>query len=899
LRQLLLARSPKTRTRAREAGPVLIRQLHRENLNISTTSNRPRAGLSFLKVVEYLQSAPLSRPPLAPAPRPTFTHPPLLEYDTAYTHPTFNPIVAMESDLALQYLFGPAATGPYPAQVVQHLQKKGLELGNEIHDLWNTLRALDFNFGDRVRTRWANKRLKDRQRILDTAWPGMPKFHRPECFGNSFTPYNSVPHIPPPEYVWPYINMEDLEDKTALLIFLGARVRYNPEAFALSEQAFMPAGELEELGYPQTRMHLKDDHYGAVKQVDRETAINDEFDAVSVSAGRGLLVLFVQKKIYQFLIECSKQLLQDCDLTELKVDYAQHPLVVQDPKAHQAEVAAKAPYHPRKLDLSRARHLVSTQFAEAGMNVWQLREDPAYFATAYQHTADHDHRQIPDARGMKDATTAHPRFVALTLNMLVAQSHYTLVIWDQLRAQLEKIESLRKQYEIAHPYVLEIGSLEPIELRKAIQFFLILLLNATKIVMTEIQGYVASPKLRQYFKRTTNTNPDLPDQIVARPLLHEVAKRFEVCGLLQNIVETDGLGVFRQFPSLRFRLDLLDTYLRKNVEGWEWISDPIQQAMTKLSVLTECSLAFELQPWYKKLQIHTEMASKDEHYLDGIWDPFKHWLTIFGKIGQDGFISSPELGDPANGRFDYPVYKTKTRKKNVDQLCLAEANLDAFWSSVDATLEGLADGHAQEALQRLLDEGGDMRRTKPWSEHHREWSEKFQAKTPASLPSEDLYDHQPLSQTFHDSSKEITGSFDKSSILTKTKEKTRGATAAEDAPADPTRDLSPEPPRKYKVSKKAHSVFTQLFHNPDDNTKAAGEVKWQDFVTALTNLGFSAQQMHGSQWQFNPSEEMHLPRGIAFHQPHPGIALSHDQARHCGARLHRAYGWDSSTFELN
>jgi hypothetical protein len=75
-------------------------------------------------------------------------------------------------------------------------------------------------------------------------------------------------------------------------------------------------------------------------------------------------------------------------------------------------------------------------------------------------------------------------------------------------------------------------------------------------------------------------------------------------------------------------------------------------------------------------------------------------------------------------------------------------------------------------------------------------------------------------------------------------------------------------------------------------------VKWHDFVNALKDLGFSAEQMYGSQWQFNPSDEMGLERGISFHQPHPGNTFSHQQANHIGGRLGRVYGWDARTFEL-
>jgi len=98
------------------------------------------------------------------------------------------------------------------------------------------------------------------------------------------------------------------------------------------------------------------------------------------------------------------------------------------------------------------------------------------------------------------------------------------------------------------------------------------------------------------------------------------------------------------------------------------------------------------------------------------------------------------------------------------------------------------------------------------------------------------------------------------------------------------------------VNKKGLQVFTRIFYDPETNESIAGDVKWSDFKAAMTSVGFSAEHMHGSQWQFNPAAHLNLTRGIAFHEPHPSPKFSHDQARGVGARLHRAYGWVGSMF---
>lgn len=93
------------------------------------------------------------------------------------------------------------------------------------------------------------------------------------------------------------------------------------------------------------------------------------------------------------------------------------------------------------------------------------------------------------------------------------------------------------------------------------------------------------------------------------------------------------------------------------------------------------------------------------------------------------------------------------------------------------------------------------------------------------------------------------------------------------------------------MNKKGLQMFARIFHDPEINENIAGDVKWSDFKAAMTSVGFSAEHMHGSQWQFNPAAHLNLTRSIAFHESHPSPKISHVQARGVGARLHRAYGW--------
>jgi hypothetical protein len=233
---------------------------------------------------------------------------------------------------------------------------------------------------------------------------------------------------------------------------------------------------------------------------------------------------------------------------------------------------------------------------------------------------DQDPRLIPDAQGKQDPATADPRSVPSTLNALVARSHYTLVFWNQLLSQLPKIEALTKTHAKIFPDSLYPEDLKFLELRKAYQVFLIILDNLKTTILTQVQSYVSSAELRQYFERSPSADPRKPDQINARVSLRQDAGRKQICDLLQAIFKDLNLGISGDFPDIRFRLDLMATYLRKNVQAWQWLSPTIRQALAMLSVLAECSLAFELQLSYKHLRIHTESIAlrDDPHYFDGI-----------------------------------------------------------------------------------------------------------------------------------------------------------------------------------------------------------------------------------------------------------------------------------------
>lgn len=75
---------------------------------------------------------------------------------------------------------------------------------------------------------------------------------------------------------------------------------------------------------------------------------------------------------------------------------------------------------------------------------------------------------------------------------------------------------------------------------------------------------------------------------------------------------------------------------------------------------------------------------------------------------------------------------------------------------------------------------------------------------------------------------------------------------------------------------------------------------WLDFLHALVSIGFQAEKLYGSVWQFVPNSKFFgvERRSIHFHEPHPGGKMAFWVARRCGRRLERAFGWGGETFVL-
>jgi hypothetical protein len=660
-----------------------------------------------------------------------------------------------------------SCTKPYPTE---DIKKEAARLSARIQDKYKQLRYTVFMNTDMVRSRWMEKNQSDRKAALKKAWANIPTSHRPEVFGEKGSVLQPG-QLPRDREMLPYLNLEDLAEKDSLLMLVGSRARHPPHALALTELDFAPLGEVEPaagngpLRDPLLKMQLSQPHnYGSLVSF-RSAAEADDFvgEAKGLSPVAGLQVLYMQDRLLAFLLNVIIPILRKEELKAIDYskDLAQPELLVgQDSEILTTsifDIAKKEPYHPPKdLQLDRLLLMVSAECQRAHDRVWDIREDPRFFEALYNTTVQNSSDLIPDAHGRahpitKESSPDHAQYVAWVLQDMVVRSHYSLVQWDHLEGLIKTIQALFE----AHPDGINVRDLTPKDLVEAIQKLQILLAQLQSRAAEQVRLFMASPDLRTQFDRVPAwLGSSTKIQHSAAYFNNRESLQANLCDFLTVICGRD-LNCDNPMPppDVRYRLDMLETFLQKasNAKARKYITSPVNDALNKLWILSECQHRLSRQPWYLKVSAIFLDPDKLAALVDPASDPAAAWIKIFTEGREEGFVTSPELGKPGP-QFYYNVKATESREKNVKMLCAAEVNLDKFWNHVDTNLNKLANNYQQGVIQRLLTERGNMHRTIPWDK--RDHSKKM-----VSSSLKGVYDHEfhPLSHTFHDSSLQITG----------------------------------------------------------------------------------------------------------------------------------------------
>ncbi|KAF4972300.1 hypothetical protein FSARC_1079 [Fusarium sarcochroum] len=400
-----------------------------------------------------------------------------------------------------------------------------------------------------------------------------------------------------------------------------------------------------------------------------------------------------------------------------------------------------------------------------------------------------------------------------------------------------------------------------------------------------------SPPLREFFAmegRGLDGPEDIPMNRQEESLIQWV---------FRLLFDDPDEGAFAGLPSIyreNLAMNELERLLETDPALKKLLTPSIRAAAGDLAIIAQCTHQLQkMQPWAEKFV--PSAGEKNEAELDEFierkMDP---WIQIVGAYQGQPIFDLVRLGEPIPGRFTYQVQRRRN-KENVDAMRRAEESLNAFWAKADRHLYDRTTnlGPKGSAVIKLLSQPRLLQRTPEWVEP---------TKTEKVTKAPDV--EQPLSPFcfgLPGNRAELEAASHASPPPAKAKVKTRG-TASKTPKADDVTEAIAETTLDdvqptFRVDQRALKVFRVLFYNPEV-TSTPGEVPWNDFLHALATIGFTAQKLYGSVWQFSPTQ-LDADASIQFHEPHPKGKLPFMTARRYGRRLHRTYGWTGDVFVLD
>jgi hypothetical protein len=764
---------------------------------------------------------------------------------------------------------------------------------------WTKLNAILKRFEAVIRKRWLKKSIKQRRDVLLTARPHMPHVHRPDFVG-----FRDLGHLHVSRkvtcggevHLTPYINLEDLQQGHNLLLFIHSRGRKKPSVFASTDTGKAHLGhgwsvEPEEGGIAMlltnSRRQQTPRKYGALVPVSKLppwVGRTHSFDPMY-----GLLTLEIQQSIYDCLLRCVQQILHDVHPADYKL--APH-MTVPAPLSNPTGVWDTVSQHtleadyrlPQETSLSRMRLLINGRRLAAEDHIIALREDPGYFLEQLKEWKEHLY--IPFE------TT--PQVWAMMAAQLCCTALDALHSWKWIADLLAKMRPLCKQVAAA----TDRGT----RLRKLDEFYWVVLAESISHMISKPMRNLAfmfplSPGLR-HAMREPHKHGSCMEYCVegaehgwhmkrsSAPAIHRAVRIFHMlAGLDAYGLELHGLR-----PVVQEAHHMLehDTEVNKLIDDW-LLSD-----FFELAVLADLQDRIDQfhpfsKTWYAKDVVDTRQVAQ---YMDRFCER-GYYLT---QAVQWGCIFTVSLGNPMDGRFNYPSDKRRTAD-NVRELQSAEAALKVYWTELEKGMKKYGISLGKFLEEHLSKAQNKIRTTNDWEE------EPADQPTPAKAPSWKTGEV-PTATVPH-----IGTENKKTEIMfeEKVKLKTQGkAQEAEEAlPSTPPNAVQmPTRVRKpISIPRRSFKVMSALLPSPSTISHAPREVSWDDFVYTLNTIGLVPEKLYGSVWIFKPLPEgeglVSVDRSIQFHEPkgvRRGNKIDFTQVRRFGDRLKRAFGWDGETF---
>lgn len=779
---------------------------------------------------------------------------------------------------------------------VDEVRREATERSSDVFEKWKRLHDLLLHHEAVIRKRWLKKTQEQRKRVLLSAWPGMATSHRPDyqafrkdptadrLFGlprlirplQTTTPYRN-------EFLYPYINLEDLLKTNNLLLFLNSRGHNKPDEFAYFDSKThhlgRSTGAIQPAYLHGYTMLLTDQTtpttYGRLIKWGRELeGFMQMLYGTGFQPGEGLLVLEIQQTLLGFLVRCAESILHDLLPLQPQNSIPSALLTPASITQHNTEwpsvavTVAEAPYRvPVHFDFPRIQSLVDAKFSEAEDHIWSLREDPGYFQDVLREWGEHRHEQLQDSNGKLHSTLGKPEFWDRVQREAIIHAYLRFTMWDLARKDLSEFANVRAQ---CGPRI-RLGTDEPNAYEEALyKFWLAATDMRQQCLQTFHRGTPCSPPLRKYYYRKRNHDPH--DSVFYDIQIKDVGMYNYFLWLLEHLTHEDQI----EFCGFSELLDELERTTRSSSQGpgnshHQPISSWVAACLSDLAVVSELE---------RQLNCHqprvVPCCDRDDDELKQRWMP-SFWVE---GILMEADLELKNAGTPLS-KFNYPSAKARTAT-TVAQLQEAEKYLDIFWKQIDEYFMGRMEQSLHDSVGIVNPR--ELERTPKWVE-------------PAPLTTSKESPAVAVSELFTTFTIDEQSSEPQDISPTKAKVKTRGIAIPSELEVHESSDipLAPTPPPTIPVSKRAYKIFSSLFHDPTQDIPP-GEIPWTDFLHALSSAGFSIEKQHGSAWLFSPPDSSQRP--IIFHEPHPSSKIPIQIFRRYGRRLRLAYDWNADTFSI-
>ncbi|EPE05514.1 hypothetical protein F503_02253 [Ophiostoma piceae UAMH 11346] len=680
---------------------------------------------------------------------------------------------------------------------------------------------------------------------------------------------------------------------------------------------------------------------------------------------KAFLVLEVQERILKFLASVCRLVLHDIPPSAMITDDQAYPVQPEPrltseastgPFESIAAVAAEANYRmPGTPNIDQLESLLAARLATAKDRILALREDPGYFAAAAQDVYDHAIQQVKlsDGSDHPDLKSSNGKIIwAQAIKNIVATSYLHVEVYAELHMQSCTLRRLLQDFEAT----LSEGK-SGLATKKATDEYVYALTRLRYYLRGAINGplrelhqhFYSSPRLRDMFmilkddKSKDRANSHGNNTLVVKPDhvdTYELgSSKANAASLLiwtaESLICDTHIIADVGIPSM---LDETQRAMNQENIGSDMISPFVASSIGDMSVLAHCMRVMRrTQPFaYDVPRSVIDAVKKD---FDVSFTPL---LRISRAMDGDNVHGAASLVDPSSGRFAYPVDKRRT-KETVEAMQRAELNLDKFWLYIDQVMHLKAGDLKHTAMEELLANPKARRRTCKWVEpsaaltaataamagvqtngnsngsgsgkisgggKKKKGGNKAAAKASANAAAAPVAGSNaaastsgsepqlvPLSPYFYDiykSSPEAANGSNGSNRSDGSNESSTGSCYG----SNRSREANSTP---IKVDPRALKVFRALYFNPDGGS-TFGEIPWNDFVNAMSSVGFHAEKMYGSLWHFRPTKQgaagvaRSTSDSIMFYEPYSQTKISFDGARWMGRHLTRAYGWNRDTF---